>query len=180
MMKQTLKQILALPIIFMLVLSMNNAQATIKANQKSSSVKFAGEHAGMKFQGVFKRWQATLVLPPAATPAISATFYLDSAKTGDSIYDSTLSEFDWFDVEHHPKGNFNSTKIVATEHGYNVTGDLTIKKITNPVTFVLTEKGNTLSANFNIDRLAYEIGLESDPDAEWVSQNIEMSMKIEK
>jgi hypothetical protein len=45
---------------------------------------------------------------------------------------------------------------------------------------MLVDADNQLSANFDINRLVYEIGLESDPDAEWVSKTISISIVIDK
>jgi polyisoprenoid-binding protein YceI len=157
-----------------------NAHAELKSSHQSGSVAFSGQHAGMNFEGKFERWQATLILPPQSNPNITATFYMSSAKTGDSIYDSTLPEFDWFDVENHALGKFVSTKIEKTEDGYQVLGDLTIKNITKTVRFMLTESELKFSASFGINRLDYQIGLESDPGAEWVSKTISISMVIKK
>lgn len=154
------------------------AQTQIKTGHNSGVVSFSGQHAGMEFKGKFERWQALLVLPPQNDPSITATFYLDSAKTGDSIYDSTLPEFDWFDVENHPQGTFVSNKIVSTDSGYQVSGDLTLKGITSPVNFALNESSNKLTAKFDINRLVFNIGVESDPDAEWVSKTIALSIVI--
>ncbi|MFT5814492.1 MAG: polyisoprenoid-binding protein YceI [Arenicella sp.] len=157
-----------------------SAHAELKSSHQSGTVAFSGQHAGMNFEGKFERWQATLILPPQSNPNITATFYMSSAKTGDSIYDSTLPEFDWFDVENHALGKFVSTKITIIEAGYQVLGDLTIKNITKPVNFILTDIDAKLTASFGINRLDYQIGLESDPDAEWVSKTISISMLIEK
>jgi polyisoprenoid-binding protein YceI len=155
-----------------------NAHAEIKSSHQSGNVTFSGQHAGMNFEGNFERWEATLILPPQNNPSITATFYMGYAKTGDSIYDSTLPEFDWFDVENHPQGKFVSTQISITEDGYRVWGDLTLKNITNPANFMLVDDGDKLRASFDINRLAYQIGTESDPEAEWVSKTISISMLI--
>jgi polyisoprenoid-binding protein YceI len=177
-----LTRFLLLPffIVVFLGLSTQNADAQIKSSHQSGKVGFSGEHAGMNFEGKFERWQATLILPPENNPKITATFYMSSAKTGDSIYDSTLPEFDWFNVGNHALGKFVSSKITGNEEGYQVWGDLTLKGITNPVSFALQDTGDRLRASFDINRLAYQIGLESDPDAEWVSKTISMTVVINK
>lgn len=156
------------------------AQTQIQTDHNTGAVSFSGQHAGMEFTGKFERWQALLVLPPQSDPSITATFHLDSAKTGDSIYDSTLPEFDWFDVKNHPLGKFASNNIVSTGAGYQVTGDLTLKGISAPVSFTLKNANNKLTASFDINRLVYNIGLESDPDAEWVSKTISLAIIINK
>lgn len=157
-----------------------SAQQTLSVSAKDSKVRFAGEHVGMKFSGVFNKWNAELVLPPADSPKITATFYVASAKTGDSTYDSTLPEGDWFDVKNHPTGLFESDQIIAIGNDYEVTGNLTLRGISQPVTFLLEDNGATLSANFSINRLAHQIGFESDPDADWVSEEIDMILLLNK
>lgn len=156
------------------------ALQTLSVSAEDSEVRFAGEHVGMKFSGVFKKWNAELVLPPADSPKITATFYVASAKTGDSTYDSTLPEGDWFDVKNHPTGLFESDKVIAKGKDYEVTGNLTLRGISQPVSFLLKDNGATFSANFSVNRLAHKIGFESDPDAEWVSKEIDMTLLLNK
>jgi polyisoprenoid-binding protein YceI len=156
------------------------AQEKFSVSAKNSQVTFAGVHVGMQFSGVFDKWNADIVLPPAASPQILATFYVASAKTGDSTYDSTLPEGDWFDVENHPKSIFESSQIVAKDKDYAVTGTLTLRGISQPVAFLLKNNETTLTASFTIDRLAYNIGMESDPDAEWVNKEIKMTLILQK
>ena len=175
-----LRMFIPFTIVIYWYLGILNAHAEIKSSHQSGTVAFSGQHAGMNFEGKFERWEATLKLPPQNNPNITATFYMSSAKTGDSIYDSTLPEFDWFDVENHAIGKFLSTEISITEGGYQVLGDLTIKNITKAVSFMLTDINGKLNASFGINRLDYRIGLESDPDAEWVSKTIFISMLIKK
>jgi polyisoprenoid-binding protein YceI len=167
-------------IVVCLCLGISNAHAQLESSHQSGSVAFSGQHAGMDFEGKFERWQATLILPPQNNANITATFFMISAKTGDSIYDSTLPEFDWFDVENHALGKFVSDKIVLIEGGYQVLGDLTIKGLTKSVSFILADNKENLTARFGINRLDYRIGLESDPDAEWVDKIIFISMLINK
>lgn len=151
----------------------------LNANQTKSTIKFSGEHAGMPFEGVFEKWDATLTLPPAQNPEIAATFYLASAKTGDRTYDSTLPEGDWFDIENTPQGRFVSTQIQASAQGrYAVKGELTLRGISKPVAFEMINTGEQLIADIIVQRLAYNIGLESDPDAEWVSAEINIKLRI--
>jgi polyisoprenoid-binding protein YceI len=156
------------------------AQQKLTFSAEDSKVSFAGEHVGMKFSGVFNKWNAELVLPPADSPKITATFYVASAKTGDSTYDSTLPEGDWFDIKNHPTGQFESEQIIAQGKDYEVTGTLTLRGIRQPVSFLLQDNGASLSANFSVDRLAHKIGFESDPDAEWVSKEINMTLLLNK
>jgi polyisoprenoid-binding protein YceI len=154
------------------------ALQSYKLDNSSSKVGFSGEHAGMKFSGRFEKWEASLVLPPQQNPQIKASFDLSSAKTGDFTYDSTLPEGDWFDVKNHPEGTFISDSVDEVEAGYEVRGELTLKGVSKPQIFTLNKTNTGLLAEFDIDRLAYGIGVESDPEAEWVSRNITISLTL--
>jgi polyisoprenoid-binding protein YceI len=172
--------LLRFPFIIYLSLGTTLVHAEFKASQDSGLVSFSGQHAGMNFKGKFERWQATLILPPQSNTNITATFHMNSAKTGDSIYDSTLPEFDWFDVENYGLAKFVSTNIIVVGESYHVEGNLTLRGITNPVSFILANIDDKLTGSFDINRLAYKIGFESDPDAEWVSKKISISMAFSK
>ena len=146
----------------------------------SGKVGFSGEHAGVPFSGVFTSWNASVVLPPESSAGITAEFDLSSATTGDSMYDTTLPEYDWFNTEDFPTGTFESSYIQDRENGsYFVSGNLTIKGVSKPVEFVLSRTENALTSTFIINRMDYNIGVESDPDAEWVSEDIEMTLTLE-
>ncbi len=151
---------------------------TLDVDSDNASLLFSGEHAGMAFEGRFNQWQAELILPPAVSPKIKASFSLTSAETGDSMYDETLPEADWFDVENFPQAVFTSRSIEAVDGGFEVSGVLNLKGVSNNVEFLLESSQSGYSASFAIDRIAYGIGVESDPDAEWVSQFIQLKLTI--
>ena len=69
------------------------------------------------------------------------------------------------------------------EDYYNIDGKLRIKNITLPHSFsgkIIKEgKKATLNATSAINRLDFNIGKSSDPKAEWVSNNINLNIKIE-
>ncbi len=166
-----------------LMLVLHPVVAKYNVDNNDSEVTFSGEHAGMTFSGEFKKWRAQITLPGVSANnegAISATFDLSTAKTGDSTYDETLPEGDWFDVENHPQGFFESTSVAPSSDGYIVEGNLTLRGKAKPVVFTLKEHDGRLVATFAIDRLAYGIGTESDPDADWIDQQIKMTVDIPK
>jgi polyisoprenoid-binding protein YceI len=49
---------------------------------------------------------------------------------------------DWFDTANHPQMSFRSTSVVESAGGYTMTGDLTIRGITHPVTFDVIYNGS--------------------------------------
>ena len=160
------------------ILSCSVLAETIKINSKNASLQFSGEHAGRAFTGKFNEWQATLMLPPETEPRIEAQFSLASAETGNAMYDETLVEDDWFNVKNTPTAKFVTSDIAKTDSGYMVKGELSLRGISHLVTFALTRNQTGLSAEFDIDRLAFGIGKESDPDAEWVSREIGLRLTI--
>lgn len=73
-----------------------------------------------------------------------------------------LKSDDFFSSEKHPKATFVITRAMPIAAAmYEVTGDLTIKGITKPITFpatVLVEKDKlTASAKITVDRTKYDI-----------------------
>lgn len=78
-----------------------------------------------------------------------------------------LKSTDFFDVENHASATFKSTSVEAIadatpgKPNYTVTGDLTIKGITQPVTFtcLFWTEGSTArsAASFTFDRSKYDI-----------------------
>lgn len=72
--------------------------------------------------------------------------------------DGHLKADDFFGTEKFKTATLKFTKIVDKGNGvYGVTADLTIKGITNPVSFDLTVKGNTATTAFKVDRTKYGI-----------------------
>jgi polyisoprenoid-binding protein YceI len=59
--------------------------------------------------------------------------------TGSDIWKDHLTSEDWFDVQNHPQITFQSTSIETADNGgYTVTGDLTIKGESKPVSLDVT------------------------------------------
>ncbi len=108
---------------------------------------------------------------------IEAAIPVATISTGDPQRDGHLKSADFFDAETYPTLGFKSTKVVRKgDAEYDVTGDLTIHGVTNPVTFTVEGPsapgkdpwGNTrigLSATAKINRkdfgLAWNAALET-------------------
>lgn len=75
--------------------------------------------------------------------------------------DKHLKNEDFFDVGNHPTAKFVITGSEKKKNFYSLTGDLTIKGITHPITFdtTFTEQGEALraQADFTIDRTLWDI-----------------------
>lgn len=73
-----------------------------------------------------------------------------------------LKSDDFFGVDKHPTATFVGTKAVSKGNGvYDVTGNLTVKGVTNPVTFPVTVKptatGADITGKLVIDRSKFGI-----------------------
>lgn len=88
---------------------------------------------------------------------ISAKVQLDSVATGQADRDKHLKSGDFFDIEANPTMDFTSTGIVKQgEEDYELTGNLTIKGVTNPVTLKL-EYGGTAVDPWGNNKAAFSI-----------------------
>ena len=69
-----------------------------------------------------------------------------------------LKSDDFFGVEKYPTSKLVFTKVKSTgKNSYEVTGDLTVKGKSAPVTFEMSIYGNKATANVKIDRTIYDI-----------------------
>ena len=69
-----------------------------------------------------------------------------------------LKSDDFFGVEKYPTAKLIFTKVKGTgKNSYEVTGDLTVKGKSAPVTFEMSIYGNKATANVKIDRTIYDI-----------------------
>jgi polyisoprenoid-binding protein YceI len=99
---------------------------------------FTARHAMVtKVRGSFEEFEAKAHLdfedPTRSTAEV--TFQIASVATGQKQRDEHLRTNDFFDAQTYPTGHFVSTGIVRKgEDSYEMTGDLTLKGITKPVT----------------------------------------------
>ncbi len=69
-----------------------------------------------------------------------------------------LKSDDFFGVATYPTAKLVFNKVKSTgKNSYEVTGDLTIKNKTNPVTFDISIYGNKATANVKIDRTKFDV-----------------------
>lgn len=67
------------------------------------------------------------------------TSTLDTSYTGDRNFDAELQNSAWLDAGTHPTATFRSTSVEQTgSDTARVTGDLTIRGVTRPITFDVT------------------------------------------
>ena len=83
-----------------------------------------------------------------------------SEKAGTRLV-SHLKSDDFFGVAAHPEATLTFTNAVPIAEGYKITGEFTIRGITNTETFELNLNGNTATAEFEIDRSKYNVKYKS-------------------
>ncbi len=71
--------------------------------------------------------------------------------------DGHLKNEDFFDVANHPEAMIAITSTSKSDEGMTATADLTIKGITNEITFPIVADGERYTANFSIDRTLWDI-----------------------
>jgi polyisoprenoid-binding protein YceI len=104
-----------------------------------SVIGFTARHLMVtKVRGQFTDYTADVnVADPATESTVNVVVQLASIDTGAADRDTHLRSADFFDTENNPTRTFTSTKITDD----SMTGDLTIKGVTKPVTFDLEFNG---------------------------------------
>ncbi|MFC5559839.1 YceI family protein [Ureibacillus thermophilus] len=98
-----------------------------------------------KVRGHFESYEAEIEaddLTDLTNGKVSFTFDVTSINTKLADRDNHLKSADFFDVEKYPTITFKSTEVKKKDDDeYEVTGDLTIKDVTKPVTFKVEFNG---------------------------------------
>jgi polyisoprenoid-binding protein YceI len=97
-----------------------------------SEVGFTARHLMTKVRGVFEQFEGTIVT--GDNPSATATIDPNSINTRNADRDAHLRSKDFFDVENSGPIGFVSTEVTEGGNGLLVTGDLTVKGVTRPVT----------------------------------------------
>ena len=98
-----------------------------------TEVGFVARHLMVsKVRGYFKDVSGTVEVAEDITKSVvNVTAQIASVETGSADRDAHLKSADFFDAEQFPVMTFTSTSF----DGETLTGDLTIKDVTKPVTF---------------------------------------------
>ncbi|GAA1015227.1 YceI family protein [Streptomyces thermogriseus] len=124
-----------------------------------STLGFVARHAMVtNVKGTFNDFTGTLRLDGSAPSASTASVdvRMDSIDTGSEDRDNHLRSADFFATEEFPEMTFRSTKAEALGgNDYRITGDLTIRGITRPVTIDLEFNGAAKDP-FGNERVGFE------------------------
>ena len=115
---------------------------TYAIDASHSNVEFAVKHMMITtVKGRFGDVKGTVTIPEAGQPSVDVTIAAASIDTRVEARDTHLRSADFFDVESYPELRFTSTQVRRAGDGYELTGDLTIRGVTRPVTLAVVEEG---------------------------------------
>jgi len=122
-----------------------------------TQIGFSAKHLGMMtVRGHFTDVTATGDIQPDNPEAsrVEVTIQMASITTNHPQRDNDLRSSNFLEVDAHPTATFTSTAVKQTgTDEFSVTGDLTIKGVTKPVTISLTRLGE-----FNDPAMGHRIG----------------------
>ena len=161
-----MKNFKAIALALLVVLSTLSVTAqTKKVDASVSSITWTGKKVTGQHEGSINLKDGTLVFK--GKKLIGGTFNVDMNSIvvtdlkpgqGKEKLEGHLKADDFFGTNNFGTATLVFKKLIAkTPNLYTVTGDLTIKGITKPVTFDLATTSNTATTNVTIDRTKYDI-----------------------
>ena len=132
---------------------------TYAIDPSHSHIGFVARHAMVtKVRGSFNEFEGsgTFEADDPASSSVQLTIRAASIDTRNADRDAHLKGSDFFDMEHYPEIAFSSTAVEQVDaDGYRVTGDLTMKGITKPVTVDFEYTGAAVDP-FQNERIGFE------------------------
>lgn len=134
-------------------------RGTYALDPTHSRIGFVARHAMVtKVRGSFNEFEGTGFFDPedGARSHLRLTVKAASIDTRNDDRDAHLRSNDFFDMAEYPEISFVSTEVdQLDETNYRVTGDLTIKGVTRPVTVDFEYTGSSVDPYENL-RIGFE------------------------
>jgi polyisoprenoid-binding protein YceI len=122
-----------------------------------TQIEFSAKHLGMMtVRGHFTDVTSIATIDPEhpEQSSVQVTIGMTSIKTNHEQRDRDIQSSNFLDTATYPTATFNSTAVTPTATDvFAVTGDLTIKGVTKPVTLTLSRLGE-----FNDPAMGHRIG----------------------
>ncbi|WP_445382732.1 YceI family protein [Robiginitalea sp. IMCC43444] len=135
-----------------------------EVNAETSTVSWKAYKVTGSHNGVVELKSGALMFEDGALTGgefvVDMTSLIATDLEGDSKakLEGHLKSDDFFGVTSHPTSKLVFTEVKSTgKNSYEVTGDLTIKGITKPVTFDVSVYGSKATATMKVDRAQYDV-----------------------
>ena len=109
-----------------------------------STVEFVAKHMMITtVKGRFAEFEGTIAADETnlADSSVDVTMQAATIDTRSEQRDAHLRSPDFLDVETYPEVTFRSTRVEGTKDEFQLTGDLTIRGVTRPITLDVTFEG---------------------------------------
>jgi polyisoprenoid-binding protein YceI len=123
-----------------------------------SRLGFSARHAMVAtVRGQFTEFTGTAHIDTAnpADSKVEVSIVANSINTGQQQRDDHLRSGDFFESEQHPEITFTSTEVSRDGEDWTITGDLTIKGVTKPITVPFEFSGSAQDP-FGNTRVGFE------------------------
>jgi polyisoprenoid-binding protein YceI len=129
-----------------------------KIDPTHSELQFRIRHLVGKVTGTFTDWEGTITGDPADWQSGSASVVIRTASisTNNERRDNDLRSARFFDAATYPEIAFRSTVVKLTGEDLTITGDLTIRGVTQPVVLAGTYNGISPGQEGR-DRVGFEV-----------------------
>ena len=163
-MKTTMIKSTAIAVIALVTLSFTTIKKEVKKiNTSESTINWVGKKITGKHSGTIKLKEGNLEFK--RNKLIGGSFVVDmtSVEVTDmkgeykGKLEGHLKSDDFFGTKNHKTATLKITNVEGKKGNFTVTGDLTIKGITKPITFNLAVSGNVATTKLKIDRTKYGI-----------------------
>jgi polyisoprenoid-binding protein YceI len=139
--------------------AVDDIAGTYTLDTSHTRLGFSARHAMVTtVRGSFPAFEGTATIDTADPAASSVSLTIDVAgiDTGNADRDGHLRSGDFFDAEQYPTITFTSTEVVREDEStWQITGDLTIKGVTRPVTIEFESTGSARDPFGNL-RVGFE------------------------
>jgi polyisoprenoid-binding protein YceI len=119
--------------------------ATFTVDKGHSELTFRIRHIMSRVSGTFTGWKGTITGDPVSWSRGSTEIIIQTTSIDTRLEkrDTHLRSADFFDVANYPQITFRSTSVTVTGNEVTLTGDLTIRGVTKPVTLAGEYLGTT-------------------------------------
>ncbi len=151
----------------------------------ASEIRFGGTHDGSEYEGEFKSWSAQIQFDPDNLDAarVHVAVQSASAEANKKLYTDSLRSAEWLYAPQYPEATVDLSSFRRTgDETYTADATLTIKQksVTVPFDFELEIDGDEarMTGQTTVERTPLELGLQSDPNAEWVGEQVHIEVEV--